>query len=891
MKYCNEFRRMGLLVAGLAVSFPVAALAQAVPEKRDGADTREGGSDIVVTGSLLPGTDKETAGPMVVITAEDMQDKGFGEVSDALRSQSFMTGAMRDSTPGTGNMQGVKQINLFGLGASYTKVLVNGRPTANYPLNNNSGDAGNFANLANVPMAMVDRIEILPGTQSAIYGADAVAGVVNIILKTSLVKTTVSLRGSGYSEGGGRGIRAQLTGGVTLPTGGTLTYGWEFNDRQAILGIDRAKTAYSPFKDEAFARLSSSSYYDPGTAGCAAMAGLFGGTMTYRAEGAARYCGSDYTRSMLATYDSARRNGSGYLSLSQPLSGDHVLYADLTGTLSRTVSNFGPVYVWQNFLDTGSGRTYLVSREIAPEEMGGWTTSAARQFGRQYDVAIGARGPMARGGWRYDFYGSRSDSRLKQKTLLPVQATMTSYLAQRYGNIAQVFVPLTPEEYRGFSGTQTRLASNRIQQILGKVFNSTLLDLPGGSAGLAIQGEIGDEKWIDTPDAGYQAGLYFGGAQLASLGSRRHAGVAGELALPVLPWLSGSFAARYDGYGYVGKSIGRATWKGGVELHPVDSLVFRGGMGTAFRAPDMSYLFLGQSTGNSNNYDLYLCDQMGVSRTSNSCRYIMRNTSSGNLDLKPVTARSWTVGAIWSPTKALRLSADFMNITIRNEVRALTVANILFDEAACREGRDVSYLSSCDYARSLVKRDPATGRVTDITRGFFNVSTKQTQALMIAAQYTLPAASIGTFRLDANYNRTLLFKSQADSVSPIVDQLRNPNNDGIFKDILNASVTLDRGPFSGTVFVNRYGASPNYALLVGGPTSTSYGTPGWDSGWTLVNLSARYDLGAGLNVSGVVNNVANRMPPSSNWQGFPGYNASLFNVYGRSFMLEVSKSF
>ena len=58
-----------------------------------------------------------------------------------------------------------------------------------------------------------------------------------------------------------------------------------------------------------------------------------------------------------------------------------------------------------------------------------------------------------------------------------------------------------------------------------------------------------------------------------------------------------------------------------------------------------------------------------------------------------------------------------------------------------------------------------------------------------------------------------------------------------------------------------------------------------------MNLSARYDFGHGLNVNGVVNNVANRMPPSKNWTGFPGYNPALYNVYGRSFSLEVTKSF
>lgn len=885
MKVKRAARLAGLLVSGISASFPFSAMAQAGPEDANADET------IVVTGSLLPHGKRDTATPVIVVTQDDMRRRGFSEVFDALRGQAIVTGAMRDGVPGSGNMQGVKMINLFGLGPSYTKVLVNGRPMANYPLNNNSGDGGNFANLSTVPSAMVDRIEILPGTQSAIYGADAVAGVVNIILRNDIDTTTVSLRGSGYSEGGGEGIRAQLVGGTTLPTAGTLGYAFEYNRRTAILGIDRDKTAYSPYEDDAFARISGSSYYDPGEAGCAQMSDLFGGTMTYRVAGAMRYCGTDHTRSALATYDAERRNLGGYVSISQPLADNHGLYLDLSGMSSRTVSNWGPVYVWENFKDTATSLTYLVSREIAPEEMGSWKTSAKYDDGLQYDVALGGRGLLFGDSWRYDLYASRSYSRLRQNSLLPVAADMTAYLTKRYGDISQVFVPLTPEEYAGFSGTRRRDAFNRIQQIVGKVYNGSLVDLPGGSAGIAVQAEVGSEKWEDTPDTGYQSGIYFDGSQLASGGSRNHSGIAGELVLPVFSWLGGSVATRYDDYGYAGKTTDRMTWKAGLEFRPVPTLLIRGGAGTAFRAPDMSYLFLGQSVGNSNNYDLYRCDQLGVSRTSNSCRYIMRNESVGNLDLRPVTAGSMSAGAVWTPADRLRLSVDYIDVDIRNEIRALTVPNILFDEAACRQGGNVTYLTSCDYALSLVSRDATTGNITNITRGYFNVSEKETQSLMIAGQYALPIASLGTVRFDLNYNRTLGFKSQADAVSPVVDQLKSPSAYGMFKDSLNSSLTLETGNFSATVFATRYGESPNYALLSGGWNSTAYGTPGWDKPWTLVNISARYTFASGLSVNAVVNNVANRMPPSKDWDGFPGYNSALYNVYGRSFSLEVTKSF
>lgn len=847
-------------------------------------------NDILVTGSLLPAASIGTASPVVVITADDIRKKGFTEVFDALRSSSLMTGAMRDSVPGSGNMQGVKMISLFGLGPNYTKVMINGRPMANYPLNNNTGDGGNFANLSTIPAAMVERIEILPGTQSATYGADAVAGVVNIILKKHVDATTVSARYGAYDEGGGESMRVQLVGGASLTPATSLVYAFEFNDRKAILGTDRKKTAYSPYEDDAFARVSSSQYYDPGEAGCAQMSDLFGGSMTYRVDGAKTYCGTDYTRSSVATYDSARRSFSGYAALHHDFSATSELYAELTGTFSRTISNWGPVYVWQNFTDSASGTTYLVSREFAPEEMGSWKTSANHNYGTEYNATMGVKGSLG-AGWQYDVYVNRSFSRILQRTFLPISSEMTAYLTERYSDISQVFVPLTPSEYAGFSGTRRRASSDAIQQLSAKAFNTGLFALPGGAAGLAIQAEAGNELWKDIPDAGYQAGIYFDGSQLASRGSRNHGSLAGELALPAFDWISGTLAARYDGYRYSGHSADRVTWKAGLEIKPLDGITLRGGIGTAFRAPDMSYLFLGQSVGNSNTYDLYLCDQMGVSRTSSSCRYVMRNESVGNLDLKPVTATSKSLGVLLTPVRSLSFSADYIDIDIKNEVKALTLANILFDEAACQQGGSAVYLASCEQATSLVTRDASTGLVTSVTRGYFNVSKKQVRSLMIAAKYRAPETPIGLFSFDLNYSRVLAFKSQADSVSPVIDQLANPTGYGMFKDTLNASVTLDKGPLSTTVTMIRYGKSPNYALLTGGWGSTAYGTPGYDDPWTLFNASIKFDIGHGFGINGVVNNIANRMPPSQNWDGFPYYNAALYNVYGRSFTIEATKTF
>ncbi|NNC22527.1 TonB-dependent receptor plug domain-containing protein, partial [Corallococcus exiguus] len=122
-------------------------------------------------------------------------------------------------------------ISLRGLGPNHTLTLVNGRRVADYPTAYDG--SVNFVNTANIPAALIDRIEVLSGGASAIYGSDAIAGVVNIILKKHVDGTQLNLKLGGTQRGGGENARAQLTGG--LESGALqLVYGIELSKRQPI---------------------------------------------------------------------------------------------------------------------------------------------------------------------------------------------------------------------------------------------------------------------------------------------------------------------------------------------------------------------------------------------------------------------------------------------------------------------------------------------------------------------------------------------------------------------------------------------------------------------------------------------------------------------------------
>jgi len=288
------------ILACSAYSGVAAAQEKTAAESAVGPDQLE---TVIVTGSLIPQAEQDTS-PVIAITAEDMERQGFQNVTDVLRAQPLATGAVQDNQFSGGFTPGATTISLLGLEPGFTLVLLDGRPLADYPLLYN-GQA-NFTDLSSIPTGMVERIDILPGNQSAIYGSAAVAGVVNIILKKRLEGVQIAARAGGYEEGGGDNVRFELTGGQSRENF-DVTYGLQYSKQKAIWGTQRKQfDSYSDDPDPNLhfgARTFLSFYFDlntgnpfayqnPGQANCAAVADDCGGMTTpvFRA-GRGNYCG------------------------------------------------------------------------------------------------------------------------------------------------------------------------------------------------------------------------------------------------------------------------------------------------------------------------------------------------------------------------------------------------------------------------------------------------------------------------------------------------------------------------------------------------------------------------------------------------------------------------
>ncbi|WP_049620646.1 TonB-dependent receptor plug domain-containing protein [Frateuria defendens] len=847
---------------------------------------------VAVTGSLLPASQSEGASPTLTLDAAQIKQNGFATVAEALRATPFATGGVRDGSPiGSGNTQNAKVVSLFGLSPSFTKVLINGHPVANYPLTYNTGGGGNITDLANIPMAMVDHIDILPGNQSAIYGSDAIAGVVNIVLKKDVKGIDLNVRVGNYTQGGGFNRQAQLVGGFSNRDT-RVVYALQWRKSNPVYGTDRRLTKYYPYDDDAYAQDSHDNYIRPAD-GCRAMGGLFGGSVADAGD----WCASPYAGSYTSTFVPASKSVSGYLSVSHDFTPHLTAYADADYTVARNGSNAGTTYFYDT-VTSPAGEDYFVSREFAPEETGGRQANFVNNSSNQYDLTAGLRGGIGESKWNYDLYYVLSEYRLSQSAYLPVMGKMEAYLNGLYGgNIQNVFVPLTPDQYAAFADYRTRRALTWTQSVYGKLTNTELFQLPGGAAGLAVLAEGGKESWRDQPEPDYVNGLFQYGSQQPSLGKRNHGALTAELDLPLWPMLTATFAGRYDRFSYSGVQSSKPTWKAGLQFRPFDSLLIRGSYSTAFRAPDLAYLYTGTTVGRQNTYDLYRCDQLGVSRTSSRCRYVMGSTVTGNLGLKPTTAKSWTVGAVWSPSDAFSLHADYLRIGIQDEIRAITVPTILADEASCRAGGTAAVLPGCGDAIARVQRDPATGRIAMITGGYFNVAQETLATITAGADYRLRTEHLGQFQFSLNWNDMLRHKVQSASNQPMIDVLHNPTGQvSQFKSIVNASANWTVGPVSTTLFAVRYGRTPNLALAAFGygisdANRRVYGDPGHTGAWTVFNASVSYQLPRQMSLGLYVNNLFDRDPPHKGWVSYPRYNSQVYNALGRAVSLEFNKHF
>ena len=161
---------LGVILAGL--SLPVAA-------QQDDSDIEE----VVVTGSFIRGTPLDAPSPVQIVDRDSIEAQGAAIIWDVIKNLEVNSGSFTNSGSGErSQVEGTAQVNLRNLGENSTLTLINGKRVSPYAAITNGG--GEFVDINAIPLVMTDRVEILTDGGSALYGADAVAGVVNVIMRT-----------------------------------------------------------------------------------------------------------------------------------------------------------------------------------------------------------------------------------------------------------------------------------------------------------------------------------------------------------------------------------------------------------------------------------------------------------------------------------------------------------------------------------------------------------------------------------------------------------------------------------------------------------------------------------------------------------------------------------
>jgi iron complex outermembrane recepter protein len=625
--------------------------------------------EVTVTGTLIRGA-SDVSSPLVYVTQQDLAQAPFATVQDALYQLPFVSlDAPRQDLFLNNNYNWGTGINLRGLGVGATLVLVNGH---RQPL---SGLNGDFVDVSNIPAAAVERIEILPDGASALYGSDAIAGVVNIILKDDFRGAETQVRYGGTPGGNDQTVVSQLLG--TRWSSGKAMLVYEYSDDTQLDAAARGYAANG--NKQPYGGADYRSYFsDPGNI-------LNPSTLQPVAGIPAGLNGAPLTASGLSSIINLQNTFAQYQIF--PQSTQHSIYATGSQQVGANVELFAEGRFTQ--------RTSLVQHFPEPETLEvpgnnpfnpypGSTTLVAYSFGsslgpatfsgqtRNYVGTIGARFNLG-GSWQATLSETYGQERL-------VDSGYNEVLPSALNAALTDTNPLTAFNAFGGATNPATLAAIRLVDVLHStssiettslIADGSLFALPAGAAKLAVGLERREESLehiLPNPLNLNETG--------APTTYSRHVGSGFmELAIPLVgnaekphgaPRLELTLAGRYEDYSDFGHTTNpevRLSWI------PIDSVKLRGSWGRSFRAPTLDNLSdLVQNESGQTQFP----DPKSATGYSN-----VLVLEGNNPNLKQETATTWTAGIDVVPPAdpGLTLSFTYYSIDFTGQIAAPDAAD------------------------------------------------------------------------------------------------------------------------------------------------------------------------------------------------------------------------
>lgn len=907
---------IGVLTAGSSLIALSAAAQNASPQSAEEAATRV--DEVIVLGSRIPRQiDTEGPAPVTTITSEDILRNGYQSVPDLLRAVTQNGGETQSqqSSSGASFTPGAQQVDLRGLGPNHTLVLVNGRRIADFPLPFQG--QSNFTDVSNIPVGLIERVEVLSGSASAIYGSDAIAGVVNFVLKKSADGTRFDFR-SGFTEDGG-GESQRLT----------ITTGWDRGAFHGVVGVEllnqeplwaydreiQDSTKDSPVNTtarRAFLRFDEvDDYLDPGAATCAALSSLNGGT-TYLANRPryGNFCGSDESIGY-GTILSERQGVNAYSAIGYTLNDRAELFLDLQFSHSN-LKLFRDVQTWLYQDENGSEDGLFVNadtgliegwqRQFSPEEMGGLARGFTHNRSTSFNITPGIKGVFGDGDkWAYEVAFNHAEYRSKVRfPQIIASAANKFFLGDSLGidpdsglaifsvgeNADRLYQPLTPAEYDQIAQHAVYEPRSRTDNLSASITNSALFELPAGPVGFAAVVEAGNQGYELNPDPLALIPYYVGLIDSDGKGDRDHWGAGYEVRAPLLSNLEFSTAGRYDHYEFAGKGFGKFTYNAGLEYRPISTVLLRAAYGTGFRAPDLHYVFSGPGNTHPSGTDYFRCATEEPDENIGDCSYSDEGIvayRNGNRDLQPETSKSFNGGVVWQATRNLSLSLDYFRVELSDQVRDMSIDTILRDEASCRLGGADPASPTCVDAIARVQRQttgPLAGSLIGVFTNPINIAQETTSGFDVAARLRVPTERIGEFNVSLAYTYVDDHTFQQYPGDPTIDKLAFDSGYYIPRDKGTASVSWALDKLTATIQGQYLGKLPNY-------DEDAYISDSW-----MFNASAQYDLTDHVRLSMTVNNLFDEGPVKDpTYSAYPYYDISWFDSVGRSYYFQLTYKF
>lgn len=888
-KYKNQQNQ---LYKAIMLSLLGIGSAYAADEAKPADDAAE---RVEVTGSRLKGVDLEGASPVVVVTAEEIEKRGYDNISDFLKDLPQTATAGTFSTAGqtaggVGVPAGSAAVSLRGLGSDSTLVLVNGRRIA---VNAFASGTESFVDVDAIPMAAIERIEVLTDGASAVYGSDAIAGVVNFILRKDYTGQRVSLMyGDDTDKTDGSKYNAYYVGGFATDNSNTMLM-VDYFGRNAIYNSDRDVDV--TFWAENFYYNLDYPNNDFATPNCAS------GTIvpTLYGEG----CRFDYVSYRPIQSDKEQLGVTlthNYQLNSSTEFFAEAMYQNRTGHAYQSPARlrfnlpwdyaYSPSVVIDSLLDEGglAGDRIRLNEYTPERRVIEYDTVSTR-------LLLGLRGSVGEWDWETSLshgkvenedtykegYWSRNavDDAIAAETLNP-----WDWASNDAANLAAL------------RGRASRVGESELTTFDFRL-NGDIGELAGGAIASVVGVEYRDETVSDRPSEALVNNDLFGTSITSSDGDRDAYAVFAEMNLPFTSQFDITLSARFDDYG---KGVGDTfNPRVAARYKATDNLIFRTSWGTAFRAPSIIQVTAGETA-----YEAYLacspsdpyvsfCGADGRARSE----WTFLTTYSGNENLKPEESESFNFGVSWNASDDLQFTVDYWRYDFENVINegdAYTLDLCLRGELPMvNDPADLAGGFGCVVDGDPT--DPEDRSLVDLYSSIFNTAAERTDGIDLRTKWRMAE----DWRLNFIATQTLSYERKDSATQPYQDLLGSLETAReIGRPELVYDITLTYLGDSWETSLSAHYVDElkdgDFAKLPGddGIRGTYDDTP-WQrtiDSWLTWDLSVTYDFTDDAWISLAVSNLTDEKPPFAA-SPTKGYASDVHDFFGRVASIRYTHSF